>query len=115
VDHSLRILAFPPASLRARQAVGTLPNQTSQQVATPPAANAHLSKKEVINLADSQARAHGYDLSQFEHSEPQYDPIDGIWSLFYEQKPDVGIGNSGRHFAVAVDDKRKKASIGSVH
>jgi hypothetical protein len=112
VDDSLRILAFPPATLRPRRLAGALPNEVKRQGAPlSSAAHAHLTREEVIRLADAQARADGYDPDRYERSEPQYDRMNGAWSLFYEKKPSIGEAETGEQFAVAVDDRTKKTAI----
>ena len=104
-DDSLPLLIGPPRSLR-RGSVG------SPAGANPaPPAHAHLTKEEVVDLADAAARSRGYDLSEYQHAEPQYDPADGAWSLSYDQKPVDGTTEIGKHLNVAVDDKTKRTAL----
>jgi hypothetical protein len=94
IDDSLRLLVWPPRSLGMTR--GAFKGAS-------PVPKARLTKEKVIELADAVARSHGYDLDAYERPEPQYDPADQTWSLFYNQKP---IDEStGKHFNVAVGDK----------
>ena len=65
----------------------------------------------VVDLADAAARSRGYDLSEYQRPEPQYDPADGAWSLLYDRKPVDGTTEIGKHFNVAVDDKTKRTVL----
>lgn len=105
IDNSLRVLALPPRSLRVRRG----PQKETGPDGGPPRANSRLNKEEVIALADAAARSRGYDLDEYERPEPQYDPTDQNWSLFYDQKP-VGE-TAGKHFTVAVGDKTKNTVV----
>ena len=102
IDDSLQLLVWPPRSLRMRSA-GTK--------SAPPFANARLTKEEVVDVADTVARAHGYDLTEYERPEPQYDSADQTWSLSYDQKPVDGTAEIGKHFSVAVGDKTKRTVL----
>jgi hypothetical protein len=113
VDHSLQILAFPPATLRTRAASNALPEEMKKREAPPATTHARLTRDQVIDLSDTQARIHGYNPAQYDRSAPQYDPIDGIWSVSYEQKPAIEASNVAKQFAVAIDDKTNKAEIAS--
>jgi hypothetical protein len=110
VDNSLRLLVWPPRSLRMRAVSnGSLAGPKPQ--AASPAAKARLTKEEVVDFADAAARARGYDLAEYQRPEPQYDPADQIWSLMYDQKPVDGTGEIGKHFNVAVGDKTKRTAL----
>jgi hypothetical protein len=102
-DDSVRSLVGPPSSLRSAS--------TETPAATPFDPNPPLSKDEVIDLADTLARAHGYNTSEYERSEAQHSEADDTWSLSYDQKPGEGMAESSKHFSVTVDGKTKKASI----
>jgi hypothetical protein len=103
-DDSVRSLVGPPASLRSSSA-------TETPAPTPFDPNPPLSKDEVIDLAETLARAHGYNTSEYERSETQHSETDDTWSISYEQKPGEGTAEAGKHFSVTVDGKSKKASI----
>jgi len=104
-DDSLRRWVGPPRSLR-RGPVGS-----PAGVNPAPPANARLTKEEVVDLAEAAARSRGYDLSEYQRAEPQYDPADGAWSLLYGQKPADGTTAIGKHFSVAVEDKTKRTVL----
>jgi hypothetical protein len=109
VDDSLRLLAWPPRSLRTRSVRS--PVGANPEAAFSPAANARLTREEVVDLADAAARSHGYDLAEYQSPEPQYDPLDETWSLLYDEKRVDGTTEIERHFSVAVDDKTKRTAL----
>jgi hypothetical protein len=102
-DDSVRSLVGPPSSLRS--------SPTETPAATPFDSNPPLSRDEVIDLADTVARAHGYNTSEYERSEAQHSEADDSWSLSYDQKAGEGMAESAKHFSITVDGKAKKASI----
>ena len=104
-NDSLPLLVGPPRSLR----MGSVGSPVGANLAAP--AHAHLTKEEVVDLADAAARSRGYDLSEYQRAEPQYDPADGAWSLLYDQKPVGGTTEIGKHLNVAVDDKTKRTVL----
>jgi hypothetical protein len=101
-------LTHPPSSLRKKQIADDLRELAR---ASPRDLNPRLSRQAVIDLADMEARSHGYDPAEYQRSEPQYDPTDEKWSLLYEQKPGDGMVDVGKHFSVAIDDKTKNISV----
>lgn len=103
VDDSLRSLAGPPSSLRKNSvSEAQAPNRSST--------NPPLSKNEVIDLADTVARTHGYNLGDFEHAPPEYDEVDETWSVSYDEK--AGDSSSGgKRFTVRVDGRTKKSML----
>jgi hypothetical protein len=110
IDNSLRLLVWPPRHLRNRP-VSTGSVAGANPEAASAAANARLTKEEVVDLADAVARSRGYDLAEYQRPEPQYDPADQTWSLSYEQKPVDGTAEIGKHFSVAVRDKTKGTAL----
>lgn len=111
IDNSLRSLTGPPAGLRpsSERASGER-NQAGSGLA-----NQHLDKPEVIDLATAEARKHGYDLSRYSRSEPEFDSIDHTWSLAYEVKAKEAETKSPRRFTIAIDDKTKRIAIVANH
>jgi hypothetical protein len=103
---SLQSLAAPP-SLRSGDDQANENDETSAARAT----SAQLSEQQVINLADSEARKHGYDPAQFRRSQPQFDPVDGTWSLTYEPAPADQSSTPQKHFSVAIHDQTKRSAI----
>ena len=106
IDASLRALTGPPPELGESEQGA--PEQTSPSTASK---QDHLSKADVINLSDSEARKRGYDLSRYDRPAPQFDPVDNTWSLSYVGKPTGVGGPSPKYFTVAVDDKTKRTAI----
>lgn len=98
-DNSVQTVMQPPSTLRRTSSEGT---ELSDQ--------AQLTKDEAINVADTAARAAGYDLKKYERPKSEYNSSSGTWSLIYDNKTSVE-NPSGEPFSVAVDDKTKKASI----
>jgi hypothetical protein len=95
VDDSLQSLAQPPSSLHA-----------NPETAAAPEARPHLTKEEVIKIANAAARARGYKRTDYHRTEPQYDPAYKVWSVSYEQSAADGMG---KRFSVIVDDKTRGA------
>ena len=99
VDPSLRSLVGPPSSLN-----NTHPTEKS---ATGPATGP-LTKEEVIDLANTVARTHGYDPSNFSEPKVQHNESDETWSLSY----DANDGSAGtKQLSITVDGNTKRASI----
>jgi len=104
LDDSLRNLIGPPAAL------GSTETGSREQRSNPSTGN-HLSKAEVIDLSDAEARKRGYDLNHYERPDPKFDPVDHTWSLFYGRKAGSGGPPATKHFTSAVDDKTKRTAI----
>jgi hypothetical protein len=112
VEESLRSLVGPPSALRTNPAADGPSVETKPEAASSPSANAGLTKKEVVDLADGEARTRGYDLAEYERPDARYNAADNTWSLSYDQKKSVnGMADIGKHFSVTVDDKTKETSI----
>ena len=107
IDDALRSLVGPPSSLRTNPGTDASPAGAKQEAAPSPGVNARLTRQEVIDLADAEARRHGYDPADYQRPEPQYNAADNTWSLFYDQKPFDEMVEMGKHFSVMVDDKTK--------
>jgi hypothetical protein len=101
-DNSLRLLAGPPSSLHMKPGNEGPLAGANPDAAPPSYTNARLTKEEVVDLADAEARSRGYDLTQYERMDPQYFPADEIWTLGYN-----GAMEMGKHFSVTIDDKTK--------
>ncbi|MEP7014725.1 MAG: hypothetical protein ABI925_04730 [Verrucomicrobiota bacterium] len=99
VDTSVRTMMQPPSSLRASSSGDALPPE------------AHLTKEDAIELADSKARNNGYDLNAYHRPKTNYDAANGTWSLVYDRKEADGLSESNRSFGIAIDEKDKKATI----
>ena len=129
ISNSLRSVAAPPSSLQTDRPVNAAPPSSLQ---TDPPVNAspepsvapatttslsstdrpQLTTREVIELADSVARANSIDLSRYQNPQAQYAAEDDAWSVSYDQKSAGGTPEPGRNFIVTVGDKTKRTSIG---
>ncbi len=108
-DDSLRMLTAPPRSLRANISTDAAPEASIPQMSSAAALSPRLTASEVIDLADSEARIHGYDLNEYQRPQTQYRPADETWSVFYGKQS--GDGTAGKHFSVSVEDRTKKTSF----
>jgi len=72
---------------------------------------ARLTRGQVIDLADAAARSRGYNPTECQLPEPQYDPSDQAWSLLYQEKPADGTDDTSKHFSIAVGDKTKRTAV----
>ena len=106
----LQTLAAPPSSLRVGAAGEPSPEpvgDSSSSASSP----SRLTQTEVIDLADAQARAQGYNLDNYQRPKAEYAPATDSWSVVYDQKSGDGSSETGKHFSVSIEDKTKKASI----
>jgi hypothetical protein len=101
-DNSLRLLAGPPSALHMKPVSEGPPAGASPDAAPSSYTNARLTKEEVADFADAEARSRGYDLSDYQRMDPQYFPADEIWTLGYN-----GTREIEKHFSVTIDDKTK--------
>jgi hypothetical protein len=94
---SLRSLAAPPASLQT-------PGASDAS-----APRSRLTTPEVIALADTAARANGYDLSKYQNPQSQYNAAADMWAVSYEKKS--GADEGTKRFSVRIDDKSERTTI----
>ena len=68
-----------------------------------------LSESEVVQIANSAAKAAGFKLSNFQKPNVRYERVEknGTWSVLYDGK-EVRLGN---HFDVIVEDATKRATV----
>ena len=92
-DPSLTALVGPPSSLR------NIPT------------NNHLSEQEVIELANGEARAQGYNLEDFQRPKADYSAVTDKWTLFYEQRSPDGSTQAGKYFTATVEDKTRRVVV----
>ena len=121
MNESLRALVGPPSALRPNS-VPDAPPAPAPVSSPPPSAppvsssgsapgsNPPLTRDEVIDLAETVARAHGYDLNSYQRSGTEYHEPDDTWSLTYEKPADTA-SERGKHFSVTVDNRTKKAAV----
>jgi len=105
-DVSLSTLAGPPASLRTT----TSPPKSDNESAPPERIGA-LTETEAINLADTEARIHGYPLDNYQRPKVDHSNVKGKWSLFYGLKDPAAKSAETGPFTVTVEDKTRKAEI----
>lgn len=112
-DESLRSLIGPPASLRVDPVAEASPEPSISSTPQAPPLSPSLTAAEVIGLADAEARIKGYDVGEFQRPQAQYSAPDHTWSVSYDQESvdRNGMGKTGKHFKVSVEDKTKKASV----
>ena len=106
VEQSLRALVAPPSGLGRNPDGDILPEVAPPEAATLPAADARLTKEEIVDLADKEARTRGYNPAEYERAEPQYNSADAIWSVSYDQ-PAIGMAETSKRFSITIDDKTK--------
>jgi hypothetical protein len=103
LEESLSALVGPPSSLHTNvtadgSAIGAGQDETPQSV------EARLTKEEVVDLADAEARARGYSPAGYGRAEAEYNPADRVWSINYKPLDET---TGQRPFSITVDDKTK--------
>jgi hypothetical protein len=111
IDDSVRLLAGPPSSLHTDVTVKASAANAKPETASSPGANARLTKEEVIDLADAEARAQGFNLDEYQRPKADYSAVEDKWSLFYDQIPVDVTPEIGKYFSARVHDKTKKVEI----
>ena len=106
VEDSLRALVAPPSGLNRSPDGDILPGDITQETAALPSADARLTKEEIVDLADKEARTRGYNPAEYERAEPQFNSADAIWSVSYDQ-PAIGMAETSKRFSITIDDKTK--------
>jgi hypothetical protein len=105
IDDSLRSLTGPPPSL------GTMmPASSHSPDKTAGSPGARLEKGDTAGLADAAAAAKGYDINQYQRTDPHFDEIDRTWSVSYELKSESGV-SAAKSFTVAIDDKTGRTAV----
>ena len=112
---SLTDLTGPPSSLRG----GAIPESSappkseskSKSKSSGTRGVANLGEDEAIGLADTEARAKGYDLDQYQRPKADYSAVKDKWSLFYTLKDPKTAGGDLQPFSVTVEDKTRKVEV----
>ena len=75
------------------------------------ASKTNLATADVISIAETTAKAEGYDIGKYNMTGCHYEFTDKnhTWTVFYELKPPTPPGG---HFVVLIDDQTKKATLG---
>lgn len=105
VEESLSALVGPPSSLHTNPNADVSSADANSETAGVSSADPRLTKEEVVDLADAEARAHGYSPAEYGRADPHYNSTDQIWSINYQ--PLDQTPESGRRFSVTIDDKTK--------
>lgn len=119
MDDSLRALVGPPPLLRknanaeaaASASVAPAAEVSTPRTDSPSGSGPRLTPTEVIDLANAEARDHGYDPAQYQPPEADYIATYQTWSVLYNQKPGDGQVEIGKHFIVSVKDETKSAAL----
>jgi hypothetical protein len=103
LEESLSALVGPPSSLHTNvtadgSAIGAGQEETQQSV------EARLTKEEVVDLADAEARTRGYSPTGYGRAEAEYNPADQVWSINYKPLDET---TGKQRFSITVDDKTK--------
>jgi hypothetical protein len=116
VDGSARALVGPPSTLRANptpDAPATTPSSASasSELSTAEGGSvprpADLTEAQAIELANAEAGARGYDLTQYASPKADYSKVKETWSVFYDKK------TADSPLIISVEDKTKNALITS--
>jgi hypothetical protein len=99
-DESLQSLVGPPASLH-----NTHPTESGEKVGP-------LNRAEVLDLADTIARTHGYDPANYNAPKVEHKESDDTWSLSYDPKAGEAAESDIKPLSITVEGKTKRASIG---
>lgn len=105
VDQSLRDLVGPLDLLRPNPAPKAPSTSTNKEAASR-STEVRLTKEEVMDMADAEARGRGYNLVEYGRTDPQYDPTDRFWSITY-RLPESDQTEGVRSFVITIDDKTK--------
>lgn len=119
-DDSLRALVGPPSSLRTNSD-SEMPVKAASTVAPEPVAAAppatpraaELAEEDVIEMADKEALAQGYDLGNYLSPKLDYSKAKERWTVFYDSKTTQPNEARLKSLVVAVEDKTKKTFVTS--
>ena len=94
---SVESLVGPPSTLHTNPAATNASSSGS----------ARLTKEEVVDLADAEARSRGYHPAEYQRLDPQYNSADEVWSISYDRISADEMAETAKHFSVTIDDKTK--------
>jgi hypothetical protein len=101
IDESLLALTGPPPSLGKNAEANSSRKRRFDRTE-----RSRLGKHDVLGAADAAARDRGYNITQYQRDEPQFDAIDRTWVVSYEPK-----SQAERHFTVAIDDNTGRTAV----
>lgn len=107
-DVSVDSLVGPPSSLRT----GAIPEGTPENPTPSPTPKREgpLTEPEVVSLVESDARANGAPIDQYDQPTVDHSAVKGKWTLFYARKADTGVSVPPA-FTATVDDKTHKVNV----
>jgi len=103
IDDSLLSLVGPPLPPEPGSQSAAKKGETSDAT--------RLNERKVIQLADAEARRRGYDLNVYQRGRVQFDPVDNIWSILYNEKVEGKSPVSRKHFVVAIDERSRRTVV----
>ena len=106
-DVSLNALVGPPTSLRSTPENSSAKSET--EAASSP--SGQLTEGDAINLADTEARIHGFNLSNYERPKVDHSKVKGKWTLFYASKQPEAGEEVWAPFTVTVEDKTRRVEF----
>jgi len=109
-DVSVNALVGPPSSLRTNSIPEGSLSENKETESAPPKSEGPLAERDVINLADREARQEGCPLDDYERPKVDHSAVKGKWTLFYARKSDAS-GNLPAMFSATVEDKTRKVEI----
>jgi hypothetical protein len=108
-DVSLNALVGPPSSLRRTSIPETSSEKSERRSSS--AENGPLTEAEAISLADTEARAQGFPLDNYERPKIDHSQVKGKWSLFYGLKKTETGSEMPAALSITVEDKTRKVEI----
>ena len=108
-DVSVNALVGPPSALRSNVIPEIPTGTTHEETSSSAKPDAPLTESEVIRLVDTEARAQGAPLDEYERPKVDHSAVKGKWTLFYAKKGDANIDLPA--FSATVDDKTHKVEL----
>jgi hypothetical protein len=107
-DLSVNALAGPLSSLRT----GAIPESSPENQAPSPTPKREgpLTEPDVISLVDTEARANGAPIDQYDAPKVDHSAVKGKWTLFYARKADASV-NLPKAFTATVEDKTHQVKV----
>jgi hypothetical protein len=108
-DVSLNALVGPPSSLRSTSIPETSSEKSEKRSSS--VENGPLTEAEAISLADTETRAQGLPLDNYERPKADHSQVKGRWSLFYDLKKTETGSDLPAGITVTVEDESRKVEI----
>jgi hypothetical protein len=112
-DDSIESLTGPPPSLRTKNPSETNPPPQGaaaarETAASPVAGSTKLTAVNAMDIADIEARTHGYDLGEYELPKAEYNAASDTWLVSYAPRQ---AASNTKNLSVVIQDKNGKAEI----